>query len=214
MWVDETGSDAHTNIRQFGCFLLGQSPQYTRLLTHRKRVSAIAAISSEGLLGVELKSGSVNGDAFFDFVRGTLVPNMQPLNFDGSNSRSIVIMDNCSIHHVDAIKELLQNAGILLLFLPPYSPDFNPIEEAFSSVKYYLKCHDDVEESHMHNIIQKFLMSPRIVSCTCWYCSDVMAPFSRSVCHLSNWLMHSVLKLILFAGDSASGDELLRLPFE
>ena len=71
---------------------------------------------------------------------------MQP--FDGSNSRSIiVIMDNCSIHHVDAIKELLQNAGILLLFLPPYSPDFNPIEEAFSSVKYYLKCHDDVLQS-------------------------------------------------------------------
>ena len=65
VWVDETGSDARTNIRRFGYSLFGQSPQYTRLLTRGKRVSAIAAISSEGLFGVELKSGSVNGDVFF-----------------------------------------------------------------------------------------------------------------------------------------------------
>ena len=142
VWVDETGSDARTNIRRFGYSLLGQSPQYSRILTRGKRVSAIAAISSEGLLGVELTSCSVNSDKFFDFVRGTLIPNMQP--FDGSNSKSILIMDNCSIHHVDAIKELIQDAGILLIYLPPYSPDLNPIEETFSSVKYYLKDHDEI----------------------------------------------------------------------
>ena len=66
---------------------------------------------------------------------------MQP--FDGSNTKSIVIMDNCSIHHVEPVKELLQDAGILI-FLPPYSPDYNPIEETFSSIKYYLKDHDEI----------------------------------------------------------------------
>ena len=56
--------------------------------------------------------------------------------FDGYNPHSIVIMDNCSIHHVPETKKII---GALLLFLPPYSPDLNPIEEAFSKVKAILK---------------------------------------------------------------------------
>ena len=93
-------------------------------------------MSSEGLVGVEFKTDSVDSDAFFDFVRGTLIPNMQP--FDGLSSRSIAIIDNCSIHHVDIIKD----AGIVVFFLPAYSPDLSPIKELFSSIKYYLKDHD------------------------------------------------------------------------
>ena len=54
---------------------------------------------------------------------------------------------NCSIHHVDAIKAVLQDTGIVVLFLPPYSSDLNPIEEMFSSIKYYLKYHDEVIQS-------------------------------------------------------------------
>ncbi len=142
VWVDETGSDARTHIRRFGYSLRGLPPIYTRRLIHGKRISAIAAISSEGLVGVDLELNSVNSDKFIDFIRGTIIPEMQP--FDGSNSKSILIMDNCSIHHVRLVKQLLQDAGILLIFLPPYSPDFNPIEETFSSVKYYLKHHDEV----------------------------------------------------------------------
>ena len=56
-------------------------------------------------------------------------------------------MDNCSIHHVDIIKAALRDAGIVVIFLPPYSPDLNPIEELFSSVKYYLKDHDEMMQS-------------------------------------------------------------------
>ena len=59
-------------------------------------------------------------------------------SFDGSSPNSIIIMDNCKIHHVADVIELFQSVGILVLFLPPYSPDFNPIEETFSYVKYYL----------------------------------------------------------------------------
>ena len=57
--------------------------------------------------------------------------------------------------------------------------------------------------------VQNFLISPRIVSCSCWYCSEVIAPFSRSMCHLSNWFMHSVRKLIHLAGDIVPSDPLL-----
>ena len=70
---------------------------------------------------------------------------MQP--FDGLSSRSIATMDNCSIHHVDIIKAALQDADIVVFFLTPYSPDLNPIEELFSSIKYYLKDHDEMMQS-------------------------------------------------------------------
>ena len=66
---------------------------------------------------------------------------MEPL--DGTK-RSIVILDNCSIHHTRLVKDTLQDAEILVIYLPPYSPDLNPIEDAFSYIKYYLKDHDEL----------------------------------------------------------------------
>lgn len=62
---------------------------------------------------------------------------MQP--FNGTNSHSVLIMGNCSIHHVSEVRELLRTASIVSVFLPPYSPDLNP---AFSKVKMFLRKHD------------------------------------------------------------------------
>ena len=53
-------------------------------------------------------------------------------------------MDNCSIHHVQPVLDAFNQAGIVVLFLPPYSPDMNPVENVFSYIKYYLKQHDDI----------------------------------------------------------------------
>ena len=139
IWIDETGSDRKDHIRKSGCALRGERPVYHRILHRGKR---IAAMASDGIVAVELLKGTVNGEIFCDFVRGSLIPEMQP--FDGQNSRSIAILDNCSIHHVLEVRELFSEAGILVFFLPPYSPDYNPIEELFSCVKYYLKDHDEI----------------------------------------------------------------------
>ena len=94
------------------------------------------------VLDVEVTTGSVIGDRFCDFVGGSLIPNLLP--YDGSNHTSVVVMDNCSIHHVHKVSELLEDAGILLIYLPPYSPDLCPIEAAFGYVKSYLKEHEDI----------------------------------------------------------------------
>ena len=75
---------------------------------------AIAAISSEGVLATELMTGTVNGDHFYGFLRGTLIPIMQPFEFTFS--------DNCSVHHVSEVRQLFRSTGIFLL---PYSPDLN-----------------------------------------------------------------------------------------
>ena len=57
------------------------------------------------------------------------------LFFNGSNARSIVIIDNASIRHIDEVVQMVSSVGALLWFLPPYSPDLNPIEPVFSQVK-------------------------------------------------------------------------------
>ena len=71
----------------------------------------------------------IDGDEFMYFLQHILVPH-QP--FDGVNPHSVVVMDNASIHNVDRAVQLIESTGVLVQFLPPYSPDLNPIEEAFS----------------------------------------------------------------------------------
>ena len=135
VWVDETGSDRRDQIRKFGYALRGETPVYRFVV---RGVST--AMCNEGVVANELTTGTVDTGKFFDVVRGELIPNMQP--FPGS--RSILVMDNCSVHHAREMKDLVSNAGILLLFLPL---DYNPIEELFSYVKYYLKEHDEVAQA-------------------------------------------------------------------
>lgn len=142
VWVDETGSDARNRIRKFGYALRGVTPTTHRKLTRGKRINAVAAIASTGLLTVNLTDETVTGEKFFNFVRGSLIPNMLP--FNGINPHSVAIMDNCSVHHMQEVKQLFKDAGVLLFFLPPYSPDLNPIEETFSFVKTYLRRHDEL----------------------------------------------------------------------
>ena len=96
-------------------------------------------------MATQLITGSVSSDEFYDFARGDLIPNMHP--YDGLAPRSVAIMENCSIHHVNTLTDLFQEAGIVVIFLPPCSPDYNPIELAFSKVKYFLKEHDSVMQA-------------------------------------------------------------------
>ena len=143
VWIDETGTNKKDHIRKYGYALKGVTPVYHRLLCRGERYNAIAAVSCTEILAVEVRKGSVNGSLFYDFLRGELFPNMH--TFPGPNS--VAIMDNCSIHHVQEVHELATQFGIVLLYLPPYSPDYNPIEESFSYVKNYLRKHDELLQS-------------------------------------------------------------------
>ena len=105
-------------------------------------MSAICALLINGVLCVDLTYGTIDGSKYFDFKHGKLIPEMKP--FDDQNENSILILDNCAIHHIQEVKDVLRAAGILVCFLPPYSPDFNPVEELFSYVK---KEHDLVLQS-------------------------------------------------------------------
>ena len=116
-----------------------------RLLVRGERVSAIAAISIDGILDYNFVRGTNNGETFQEFIEKDLLPHLMP--FDGHNSNSMVVMDNASIHHSEKVCDLVASVGALLIYLPPYSPDLNPIEEAFSSVKAFLEAHEAIVHS-------------------------------------------------------------------
>ena len=111
-----------------------------------RRTNVIAAMSQDGVIALELVSGPVNGD-IFNFVSSSLIPMMMPYN--GVNSRSVLIMDNCSsVHHVNG--RMFATACGYYHTVPP---DFNPAEEAFSYVKGYLKIHDDLLQAGPQRLI-------------------------------------------------------------
>ena len=82
-------------------------------------------------------TANINGIVFCGFLEQSLLPQLLP--FDSTNPRSVVFLDNASIHHVSQAVSLIQSVGALIHFLPPYSPDLNPIEEPFSKVKAVLR---------------------------------------------------------------------------
>ena len=143
LWIDESGCDRRNSIRKHAYSIRGKTPTDHRLLARGTRYSVIPIMSLQGIHDVCLFEGSVNGDKFEDFVRSSLLPILQP--FNNVNTNSVVIMDNASIHHVDGVVHLIENqAGARLLFLPPYSPDLNPLEEVFSQVKAIMKQNDQL----------------------------------------------------------------------
>ena len=169
VWVDETGANNRDHIRKYGYALRGMTLTCTRQLVCGKRTNAIVGLTASGILASEIiTTTTVNGDVFFDYLLGSLLPMMQP--FDGSSPNSILIMDNCSIHHISKVKERAQQSGIVLLFLPPYSPDLNPVEEAFSYIKNYLRKHDQLLQAipDPTDVIQSAIDSITPTHCNGW----------------------------------------------
>ena len=143
VWLDESGCDDRNYRRKYGYCMRGMPPCDHRLLVRGTRYSAIPIISVEGVHDVYLAEGNMNGERFAKFVQDSLLPVLMP--FNGSNPRSVVIMDNASIHHVDEIHDLIvTQAGARLCYLPPYSPDLNPAEGVFSQAKSIMKANDEV----------------------------------------------------------------------
>lgn len=114
----------------------GRAPRGERLVTkvpqgHWKTTTLIAALGLEGVRCSTLVDGAVNADVFEAFVERVLVPELRP--------GDVVVMDNLSSHKRWRTRELIEAAGAELWFLPPYSPDLNPIELIFSKVKRTLR---------------------------------------------------------------------------
>ena len=118
VFVDETGTDRRDSMRKFGYSLRGKPPVSQKLLFRGQQVSTIAAISfDQGLLYCYTVTGTVSGEQLGDFIQNSLLPHLQV--FDGVNSRSVVVLDNASIHHIDGIADSIQSTELWYIFYPP-----------------------------------------------------------------------------------------------
>ena len=98
---------------------------------HWKTTTFLAALRTSGLTAPLVVDGAINGELFLDYVQQHLVPTL--------HRGDIIIMDNLSAHKVEGVRESIASVGARVLYLPPYSPDLNPIENAFSKFKWGLK---------------------------------------------------------------------------
>jgi transposase len=98
---------------------------------HGKNTTLVAALTPDGLREPWLIEGAMDTDTFEWYIREQLAPTLQP--------GQVVVLDNLSAHKAATISEVIEARGCELLFLPPYSPDFTPIEQAFSKLKAILR---------------------------------------------------------------------------
>jgi transposase len=116
--------------------LRGRAPKGERLRAgiphgHWKTTTFVAGLRLTGLVAPMVLDGPINRNAFQAYVDQVLVPALSP--------GDVVVMDNLGSHKGPAVRRAIEAAGATLLYLPPYSPDFNPIENAFAKLKALLR---------------------------------------------------------------------------
>ena len=98
---------------------------------HWKVLTILGALSLRGVVAAMTIESATDGDVFLTYLEQLLCPKLQ--------AGDLVIMDNLSAHKVAGVRELIEATGAELLYLPPYSPDFNPIEKAWAKLKQLLR---------------------------------------------------------------------------
>ena len=130
MFIDETGLS--TKMAR----LRGRAPRGERCRAgvphgHWKTTTFTGALRLTGMTAPFVYDGAMNGNVFLAYVNQVLVPTLAP--------GDVVIMDNLPAHKAAGVRDAIEAASASLLYLPPYSPDFNPIENAFSKLKALLR---------------------------------------------------------------------------
>ena len=144
-FVDETSTNL-TYCRRFARAEGGQRAHQATPLHSGPNVTLVAALTPNGLQAAMTVSGAVNGQVFAAYLEQVLGPTLVP--------GDVVVLDNLSAHKVAGLAELVEARGARLLYLPPYSPDFNPIELAFSKLKTWLRTAQARTREALENVIQ------------------------------------------------------------
>lgn len=138
VFVDESGCDKKAGQRRWGWAPLGKAPVKVDELNRDVRHQILPAYTLDGIILARLYVGSTDAQLFEDFIE-------QLVQHCGRfpEPKSVLVMDNASWHNKGRVEEICERAGMKVLFLPPYSPDYNPIEEFFSELKTYIQKHWD-----------------------------------------------------------------------
>ena len=129
VFVDETAARCSMN-RLYGWARSGATPLIKRNAHGRGR-SVVGAIAADGLRAQMTYAGTMNGDRMVEFINDHLGPSLQP--------GDIVVMDGLRVHRMRKVRHAIERFGTTTLILPPYSPELNPIEHAWSTLKARLR---------------------------------------------------------------------------
>lgn len=132
--------------RRYGWSPRGMRAYITQDLRRSKRWSLLPAYTVNGYLEWIIYQGSITAAMFNDFVRDLILPHCG--SYTASEPLSVIICDNASVHHNCELAEMCEQAGVRLEYLPPYSPDLNPIETSFATLKAWIKRHQDIAEGY------------------------------------------------------------------
>ena len=130
VFIDETGASTKMT-RRYGRARRGQRVVGKVPHGHWMTTTFVAALRHDGLANPMVVDGPMNGDVFLAYVCQQLVPTLHP--------GDVVIMDNLAAHKKAGVREAIESCGASLVYLPPYSPDFNPIELVFAKLKWLLR---------------------------------------------------------------------------
>lgn len=130
VFIDESG--VNTNMsRRYARSLQGSRAHDAIPLNRGKTTTIVSSMRLDGTTVSMLIDGSMNGETFKDYVQNHLVPYL--------HKGDVVVMDNLACHKVAGVREAIEAAEAHAVYLPPYSPDLNPIEEMWSKIKAYLR---------------------------------------------------------------------------
>ena len=130
IFIDETGANLNMTL------LYGRAPKGDRIkmpapMNRGMQISIIGAISTTKVEAALYGEWATNGDIFQTFITTQLIPNLSP--------EKVVLLDNVQFHKSDAVIKAIETTGARVIFLPPYSPEFNPIEPMWSKLKHVLE---------------------------------------------------------------------------
>lgn len=136
VFVDESGCDKRIGFRRTGWAPSGVTPVQIAQFQREQRWQILPAYTQDGILFSLVFQGSTDSAIFEEFIE-QLLPSCNP--FPGKYS--VLVMDNASIHRSERIRKMCDDVGVRVEYLPPYSPDLNPVEEKFAQLKAFIKRH-------------------------------------------------------------------------
>jgi len=163
VFVDETGTTT-SMIRTYGWGQKGKPILAKAPHGHWMTSTFVAGLQCDGILAPMLIDQPMTGDIFCQWLTEHLIPEMAP--------GKIVVVDNLPAHKVVGVRQCLEDAGMGLLYLPAYSPDYNPIEQVFAKIKKYLR-----------------RVAPRSFDAICDALKEILEKFKPPEC--ANYLRHS-----------------------
>ena len=160
VFPDESG--VNTNLtRRYGRAFGKERVTDSVPLNKSKNTTILSSMRLDGSVAYTTYSGGTTGDKFIEYLKETLIPTLKPWD--------IVMMDNLRVHHIEAVRTLLSRAGVMLMYLPAYSPDLNPIEMMWSKVKAILRKVKERTEETLIAAIKEAMKEITPEDCQGWF---------------------------------------------